>query len=218
MLNLKTFWWSAYVVGQRLVDHFSKDNRIFLTGEACHTHSPKAGLGMNMSLQDGYNIGWKLAAVLKGQAGPELLRTYDLERQRVAADLIDFDRTWSKLFSLKSDSNQPNGVPTPQAFTNASIRNGRYTAGLTAKYEDSPITSASQSTQSLAQNLVVGMRFPSAQVVRFCDARALQLVKALPADGRWRIVVFAEDIRDPESARRLTNVGDLRHFMVHLSG
>ena len=42
-----TFWWSAYSIGQRLADNFSKDNRVFLTGDACHTHSPKAGQGMN---------------------------------------------------------------------------------------------------------------------------------------------------------------------------
>ena len=52
-----TFWWSVYSIGQRLADHFSKANRVFLTGDACHTHSPKAGQGMNVSLQDGYNIG-----------------------------------------------------------------------------------------------------------------------------------------------------------------
>lgn len=63
----ETAWWSAYSIGQRLADHFSKDNRVFLTGDACHTHSPKAGQGMNVSLQDGFNIGWKLAAVLQGR-------------------------------------------------------------------------------------------------------------------------------------------------------
>lgn len=39
----ETFWWSAYSIGQRLADYFSKDNRVFLTGDSCHTHSPKAG-------------------------------------------------------------------------------------------------------------------------------------------------------------------------------
>src|SRR6266536_2230318 len=135
-----TFWWSAYAIGQRLVDHFSKDNRVFLTGDACHTHSPKAGQGMNVSLQDGYNIGWKLAAVLKGQAGPDLLKTYNIEREKVAADLIDFDRSFMKLFSLKV--NNTNDV-TPQHFSEQFIKTGRYTAGLTATYDDSPITSAS---------------------------------------------------------------------------
>jgi phenol 2-monooxygenase len=200
-----TFWWSAYSIGQRLVDHFSKDNRVFLTGDACHTHSPKAGQGMNVSLQDGYNIGWKLAAILKGQAGPDLLKTYNTEREKVAADLIDFDRSFMKLFSLKV--NYANGA-TYQQFSEQFIKTGRYTAGLTATYDDSTITCTYRSTQSLATNIVVGMRFPSAQVVRFCDARAMQLVKALPADGRWRIVIFAGDLRDPASASRLENVGN----------
>lgn len=190
----ETFWWSAYSIGQRLVDNFHKDHRVFLAGDACHTHSPKAGQGMNVSLQDGYNIGWKLAAVLKGRAHPELLETYNSERQKVAAELIDFDRQWSKLFSSTSNSK------TAQDFPEQFIKAGRYTAGLTAKYNDSMIISANRSRPELATGLTVGMRFPSAQVVRFCDAKAMQFVRALPADGRWRIVVFAGDIRTPASA------------------
>jgi phenol 2-monooxygenase (NADPH) len=81
-----------------------QDNRVFLTENACHTHSPKAGQGTNVSFQDGYNIGWKLAALLEGQAGPELLRTYNIEREKVAADLTDFDRSSTKLFPLKVDN------------------------------------------------------------------------------------------------------------------
>lgn len=208
-----TFWWSAYSIGQRLVDHFSKDNRVFLTGDACHTHSPKAGQGMNVSLQDGYNIGWKLTAVLKGQARPEILETYNLERQKVAADLIDFDRSFMKLFSQKIS--QTNVSAAAQHFNEQFIKSGRYTSGLTTKYGDSLITSSRRSKQGLAGDLVVGMRFPSAQVVRFCDSRAVQLVTALAADGRWRIVVFAGDIRVPVNAIRLDK---LAKFLASPSG
>lgn len=199
----ETVWWSAYSIGQRLADHFSESNRIFLTGDACHTHSPKAGQGMNVSLQDGYNMGWKLAAVLNGRASPELLKTYNLEREKVAADLIDFDRYFTKIFS---SSAKEDGI-TPEQFSEAFIKAGKFTAGLTSKYDDSMITSAQKSNQDAAKHLVVGMRFPSTQVVRFCDAKVMQLVGSLPADGRWRILIFPGNIQDPTSMKSLNRVG-----------
>jgi phenol 2-monooxygenase len=191
-----TIWWSAYSIGQRHADIFSQDNRVFLAGDACHTHSPKAGQGMNTSLQDGYNIGWKLALVLKRQASPKLLQTYILERQKVAIDLIEFDRKFAAAFSSKSKED----------FSDYFIKAGRYTAGLTKRYDQSEITNINGSDTSLAHGLDVGMRFPSTQVVRFCDAKPLQLVKALPADGRWRIVIFAGNAQDPEAILRLNEV------------
>jgi phenol 2-monooxygenase/3-hydroxybenzoate 4-monooxygenase len=54
---------------------------------------------MNFSKQDAFNLGWKLAAVLRGQCGPELLHAHSAERQVVAQELIDFDREWVKMFS-----------------------------------------------------------------------------------------------------------------------
>ena len=51
-------WWTAYQIGQRVGDNFSLKERIFLAGDAVHTHSPKAGQGMNVSMQDTYNLGW----------------------------------------------------------------------------------------------------------------------------------------------------------------
>lgn len=184
-----TPWWSVYAIGQRLADHFTRDGRVFLTGDACHTHSPKAGQGMNVSLQDGYNIGWKLAAVLKKQATTELLSTY-AERKQIAANLIDFDRAFAKSFSAKS---KPAGE---KLFSDVFVEAGKYTAGLATKYDASLITNPSGSKQSLAENILVGMRFPSAQVVRFCDALPMQLMKALPSDGRWRLVLFVGEVDD----------------------
>ena len=201
-----TFWWSAYAIGQRLADKFSEGNRVFLTGDACHTHSPKAGQGMNTSLQDGYNMGWKLGMVLSGQSDPKLLKTYNLEREKVAADLIDFDRRWTQIFSVKNAKELEKN--DPEYFSNAFIKAAKYTAGLTAKYGDSEVMSASQSRQDLAKNLVVGMRFPSAQVVRFCDAKVMQLSKALHADGRWRVVIFAGDLKKKHAENLLRKLGD----------
>jgi phenol 2-monooxygenase len=199
-----TYWWSAYAIGQRLANQFSKDNRVFLTGDACHTHSPKAGQGMNLSLQDGYNIGWKLATVLKDEAGPELLKTYNLEREKTASDLIDFDREFTRLFSSKADKQSKDAA---KQFSEYFIKSGRYTAGLTTTYEDSMITNTKGSTQDLAKNVTVGMRFPSAQVVRFSDARAMQIARALQSTGHWRLLVFAGDPFEDSSLERLNKVG-----------
>lgn len=69
-------WYTCYEIGQRICDTFSKhDNRVFIAGDACHTHSPKAGQGMNVSMMDSWNLGWKLASVLRGRARPDILAT-----------------------------------------------------------------------------------------------------------------------------------------------
>src|SRR3954471_22720627 len=101
-------WWSVYEIGQRLCDRFddvpdaavaTRVPRVFIAGDACHTHSPKAGQGMNVSMQDGFNLGWKLASVLRKQCPPRLLQTYSAERQAIAKELIDFDREWAALLA-----------------------------------------------------------------------------------------------------------------------
>ena len=70
-------WWSVYEIGQRICDRFDDDvadPRVFIAGDACHTHSPKAGQGMNVSMGDTFNLGWKLISVLTGRAAPALLQ------------------------------------------------------------------------------------------------------------------------------------------------
>lgn len=198
-----TVWWSAYSIGQRVADFFTKENRVFLTGDACHTHSPKAGQGMNVSLQDGYNIGWKLAAVLRGQAPPTLLDTYVSERQATAHELIEFDRFFTNLFS--TSYRQEHGI-TAEEFKNQFVRAGRYTAGQGVRYNKSALVCPSAVAERLAAHLTIGMRFPSTQVVRLSDAKAMQLIRALPADSRWHVLVFAGDILDEQSASRLSKV------------
>ncbi|KAL2155698.1 hypothetical protein VTH82DRAFT_440 [Thermothelomyces myriococcoides] len=204
----ETAWWSAYAIGQRLADGFHRAHRVFLAGDACHTHSPKAGQGMNVSLQDGYNAGWKLAMVLRRLARPDsLLPTYVLERERTAADLIDFDRSFARLFDSRYRSEH--GLSAREVADHF-VRAGRYTAGQAVHYDPSVITDAGEGpdadTSRAASGLTVGMVFRSAQVVRFCDAKAMQLVKGMPANGQWYIVVFAGDLAMPVSAARLKEV------------
>lgn len=65
------------------------NGRVFCAGDAIHRHPPTNGLGSNTSIQDSYNLGWKLAYVVKGLAGPALLDTYDAERAPVAKQIVD---------------------------------------------------------------------------------------------------------------------------------
>ncbi len=63
--------------------------RVFCMGDACHRHPPNNGLGANTSIQDSYNLAWKLAHVLRGQADPSLLDTYDNERAPVGRQIVE---------------------------------------------------------------------------------------------------------------------------------
>jgi phenol 2-monooxygenase len=187
-------WWSAYEVGQRVCDAFDdvpddqrivRDPHVFIAGDACHTHSPKAGQGMNVSMADTFNLGWKLAAVLRGQAEPSLLHSYSEERCAKAKELIAFDRDMARLFSAK-----PKNAEEAAQFQSYFKKHGRYTAGVETRYDSSAITGDDQH-QSLATGLKVGMRFHSAPVIRLGDGKPKQLGHVLKADGRWRMMAFA---------------------------
>jgi 2-polyprenyl-6-methoxyphenol hydroxylase-like FAD-dependent oxidoreductase len=89
-------WFSTYRIHHRCAARF-RDRRCFLLGDAAHVHSPAGGQGMNTGLQDAYNLAWKLALVVKGQAHVELLDTYEKERIPVAQRLL---RTTDRAFML----------------------------------------------------------------------------------------------------------------------
>ncbi len=195
-------WSSIYEVGQRLTDKFddvpageegSRAPRVFIAGDACHTHSAKAGQGMNVSMQDTFNLGWKLAAVLQGRSEPGLLHTYSVERQAVAQELIDFDKAWSTTIAQRPlDTDRPElGGIDPSDLQAAFTASGRYTAGLATRYTTSPLT-AGDEHQALAAGFPVGMRLHSSPVLRIADGKEMQLGHVHEADGRWRIYVFAD--------------------------
>lgn len=190
-------WWSIYEVGHRVTDKFDDvlaENvdtqlpRVFIAGDACHTHSAKAGQGMNVSMGDTFNLGWKLIMVLKGYCHPQLLHTYSSERQTVAKDLIDFDHEWSRLIGAPPEAGTSlEATPTFQRYF---IEHGRYTAGLSVKYTPSVLTGQAD-WQHLASGFEVGTRFHSAPVIRLADAKQVQLGHTVKADARWRLYAFA---------------------------
>jgi len=200
-------WWSVYEIGQRLCDKFDDvpadevEQRlpaVFIAGDACHTHSPKAGQGMNVSMQDSFNLGWKLAAVLRGQCPPELLHSYSAERQAIAKELIDFDREWAKMLSAPLKTSETGDGVDPKAVEAYFVRHGRYTAGTATRYAPSILTGEATHA-GLATGLPIGARFHSAPVIRLGDAKPVELGHVAQADGRWRLFAFA-DAEDPSSA------------------
>jgi phenol 2-monooxygenase len=219
-------WWAVYEIGQRVTDKFDDvpadrvDSRlphVFIAGDACHTHSAKAGQGMNVSMNDTWNLGWKLASVLRGLARPELLHTYSAERQKIAQQLIDFDREFAAMFSAHPTSDDTAGAADPadgpagvdpEVFQRYFQQQGRFTAGVATVYEPSMITGSTE-FQYLATGFGVGTRFHSAPVTRLADARGVHLGHVARADGAWRIYVFAD-----EAGLAGTRVSELCDFLA----
>jgi phenol 2-monooxygenase len=188
-------WSSVYEVGHRLTDRFddvdadeagTRTPRVFIAGDACHTHSAKAGQGMNVSMQDGFNLGWKLGHVLDGRAPETLLQTYSAERQVIAKNLIDFDREWSTLMAAK-----PGTLADPAQLEDFYVKTFEFPAGFMTQYEPSLIVGGADH-QALAAGFPIGKRFRSAPVVRVCDGVPLHLGHHARADARWRIYAFAD--------------------------
>jgi phenol 2-monooxygenase len=192
-------WFSIYEVAQRLTDAFDDATdregvpRVFIAGDACHTHSAKAGQGMNVSMQDAFNLGWKLAAVLQGRSDPVLLATYSTERQPVARELINFDREWSAMLAAppRDPEHPERGGVEPDELQEYFVRHGRYTAGVATCYGQSQLIGA-QHHARLASGFEIGTRFHSAPVIRIGDARSMQLGHVARADGRWRLYAFSD--------------------------
>lgn len=194
-------WHSVYEVGHRVTDGFDdvidgsgRTPRVFLTGDACHTHSAKAGQGMNVSMQDGFNLGWKLGSVLTGRASEDLLATYGAERRPVAQQLIDFDREWSSLMARK-----PEEISDPNELATYYLATAEFPSGFMTQYTSSMIT-GSDTHQSLAPGYPLGKRFKSAEVVRVGDGNVVHLGHHAKADGRWRVYAFGDRTGDALAA------------------
>ena len=129
-------WRSAFQPGARLADRY-RVGRVFLAGDAAHVHPPTGGQGLNTSIQDAYNLSWKLAAALDG-APPALLDTYERERRPIAADVLALS---TRLLRTRE------------------ARRGRESHELDLGYFDSPLTLEARSRRG---RLAAGARAPDA--------------------------------------------------------
>jgi phenol 2-monooxygenase len=206
-------WWSIYDIGHSLTDKFDdvpegedRNPRVFTAGDACHTHSPKAGQGMNVSMQDTFNLGWKLVHVLQGRADARLLRSYSKERLTEAKRLVETDHKWSRIMSAPTTQAEREGREEPRIIRQFK-ENLEFTGGTAVKYDTSYLFAA-PTHQALATGEVIGRRFHSAPVVRLSDAKQMQLGHVAQADARWRIYAFAGQADSSDAGSAIHKLAD----------
>lgn len=188
-------WYSVYEARHRVAQKFddvpkgragNQNPRVFIAGDACHTHSAKAGQGMNVSMQDGWNLAWKLGQVLEGRSDPSLLSTYSAERQIIAQNLIDYDKEWSAMMSKR-----PEELSGPDEIARFYADTAEFMGGFLTEYQRSMLTGEG-AHQELAAGFPIGKRFKSAEVSRVADTTPRHLGHHFRADGRWRLYAFAD--------------------------
>ena len=181
---------------------------------------------MNISMQDSYNLGWKLGLVIRGIAKPSLLKTYESERRPFAKELIEFDKTWSGLLSKPPPKAGPSqtGVANHD-FIEAFRKQRLFTTGVAVDYGPSCLIAKPhdekasigascelkshqselriESKQHLATNVPLGQRFPSFRVINHCSAQSWHLGALLKSDGHFHILLFAGDVSIPEQMQRV---------------
>lgn len=181
-------WFNRFRSGHRLAATFRVD-RAFLAGDAGHVHVPIGGQGMNYGIHDAFNLGWKLAAVAKGEAKPELLDTYMTERHAADKGLI---RGTDIAYHLMVE---------PHAIKNVLLKNVMPTllhlgplqehvrntlAELNVAYPASPLTE----DRGGSHGPVPGQRAPDALLVRMPSRETATLHEVL-RDPRWALLLFA---------------------------
>ena len=195
-------WWSVYEIGQRVassfdnnVDKNSKNEfpRAFIAGDACHTHSPKAGQGMNVSIHDAFNLGWKLSSVLLKRANHSILNTYNKERRAVAKNLIKLDKDFAKLVAGNEGRNNNLMQHSSKDIKRYFEKQTGFIAGTSIQYDSSFITKSNSKYQNLTNGFKIGQRFHSHKVKRLADGRILHLGHINKADIRWRLFIFCNN-------------------------
>lgn len=179
-------------------------------------------------MQDAYNLTWKIGLVVKNLAKRSILPTYQSERRRIANDLIAFDHKFSRLFSGRPAVDEADSAGISVTEFKEVFKKGHFFAsGLSVDYGASilvakPGDAAAQGDgtdvsshsphkivgkQELAHNIKLGMRIPSYKVLNQSDGRPWNFHERLPSDGRFRLVVFAGNIRAKEQFARYEALG-----------
>lgn len=188
-------WFSTYRIHHRRAARF-RERRCFLLGDAAHVHSPVGAQGMNTGLQDAYNLGWKLALVVAGRAGPSLLDSYQEERIPIAERLLS---TTDRLFTLAVSEGRVAGLVRTRAVARMlalamRVRRIQRLAFRTIsqigiRYRGSPLSETRPELPRAAPR--AGDRFPWVRLRLAADGPAEDLFGRLD-DTRFTLVVIGQ--------------------------
>ncbi|KAJ3499445.1 hypothetical protein NLG97_g331 [Lecanicillium saksenae] len=197
-------WHSTYPIRQGLAQKYSDNSRVYLGGDACHVHSPKAAQGMNTAFFDAHNLAWKIHGVECGFLSPTVLTTYESERRSVAERLIRFDNRYASLLSHLPQAATKTGTQhdahnagSQSSFIKTFNDSGDFVSGYGVNYEEnifnwSPSHPAKNSLLSPPElTAAPGCTFLTSKVTRVEDANVVHLAHAIPVDGSFRIFIFA---------------------------
>jgi phenol 2-monooxygenase len=176
-------WFGRYQIGQRVANKFMDENRkVFIAGDASHTHSPKAAQGMNTSVHDSWNLGWKLNLEVRGLAKPILLQSYEDERRKIAQDLINFDFEHANSIAAGDSS----------ALAENFRINTRFISGVGVEYSNNVLNHAYNDV--LGGGLKPGSILPPSKAIRYIDHNPVDVQLDIPILGQFRIYVLVHDV------------------------
>ncbi|KAJ5101988.1 hypothetical protein NUU61_004210 [Penicillium alfredii] len=199
-------WYSVYPIGQGIAEKYTLDERVFMGGDACHTHSPKAGQGMNTAFHDALNMAWKIHAVETGFANRSILSTYESERKDIAETLLNFDAKYAALFSKRRPSAGEVGSAShttvaaggeEDEFVKTFKSSCEFTSGYGVAYKanvfnwDQTHPAKSSLFNIPGVRLTPGRVFTPSTVTRLADANFVELEQEIPTNGSFRIFIFA---------------------------
>ncbi|KAB5562890.1 FAD binding domain-containing protein [Coniochaeta sp. 2T2.1] len=192
-------WWTLYTIGQRIARDFSTpDRRIFLCGDAAHTHSSGAAQGLNTGIHDAVNLGWKLALQIRGIAKDEVLDTYSAERMTAVQQLINHDKDIAMLMShkwpawYKGDPSADPYLALGELFEKAAPFN----TGLGISYPENLLNQAGSSALAVAP----GSRPPDVELTMPGINRPVRLQRVSANFAKFFVVVFTGDINATRSS------------------
>ncbi len=204
-------WISPFKVNARRAERY-RVGRAFIAGDAAHIHSPTGGLGLNTGMQDGYNLAWKLALVIRGLASPSLLDSYEAERAPVADAVLRLASQLTTMLTLTNPVSQQlrnHLMPMLSGLGQVQHQIAVQDAQLSITYRTSPIVSEYHHERSghmrFAGGPRAGDRAPDAGLLQPAEGPAVRLYEVLRG-VHHTLVLFGGPVPEAASWQALTAI------------